>query len=80
MKRVHFIGGISGNVAIDSGEKKIRFSQLKRDYNYPSTTNTSGGDILRDYQLSKSTKILHISNGYLKPTSGTPGLSNPYKL
>jgi len=23
---------------------------------------------------------LHISNGYLKPTSATPGLSNPCKL
>ena len=38
------------------------------------------GDILRDYQLSKSTKILHISNGYLKSTSSTPGLSNIPKL
>jgi len=35
---------------------------------------------LRDYQLSKSTKILHISNGYLKSTSSTPGLSNIPKL
>jgi len=35
---------------------------------------------LRDYQLSKSTKILHISNGYLKLTSATPGLSNPGNL
>ena len=37
-------------------------------------------DTLRDYQLSKSTKILHISNGYLKSTSSTPGLSNNPKL
>jgi len=38
------------------------------------------GDILRDSKLSKSMKLLQISNGYLKLTSVTPGLSNPCKL
>jgi len=47
----------------------------KSSFAYYSSTDT-----LRDYQLSKSIKLLQISNGYLKLTSGTPGLSNPCNL
>ena len=51
------------------------FADILLKTKYPPTT-----DILRDYQLSKSTKILHISNGYLKSTTSTPGVSNNPKL
>jgi len=56
--------------------------KLRSSKRYPITYLSSGrcSGILRDYQVSKSTKILHISNGYLKLTSATPGLSNPGKL
>ena len=64
-------------------EIELRMSTILKFIYYGTLYNVNKiqtGDILRDYQLSKSTKILHISNGYLKSTSSTPGLSNLCKL
>jgi len=66
----------------DSGKRMMAciHSQKRIGVSLPTPKISLCGDILRDYQLSKSTKILHISNGYLKLTAATPGLSNLCKL